>query len=111
MCIFLILFLRKFIKHNKQKKKEELINLVSPFNVLSGERDDVKELTEDYITNGAIAIVEDALHVAIASVYKIGVLASWNYKHLVKLKTKREVNAVNLMKGYNTIEIVEPTML
>ena len=79
--------------------------------ILNGERDDVKELTQNYVINNAIGIVEDAVHVAIAVIYKIGILASWNYRHLVKLKTKREVNAINLMNGYNTIEIVDPSML
>jgi len=85
--------------------------LVKPFNVLNGEKDDIRELTQMYIMNGAIAIVEDAIHVAIAVINKIGILASWNYRHLVKLKTKREVNSINLINGYNTIEIVDPSML
>ncbi len=95
----------------QQKRREDLLNLVKPFDVLNGERDDVRALTQRYVMSGAIAIVEDALHVAIAVVYKIGILASWNYRHLVKLKTKRAVNALNLMNGYNTIEIVDPSML
>jgi len=27
----------------------------------------------------------------------------WHYRHFVKLKTKREVNAINFMNGYNSI--------
>ena len=84
---------------------------MKPFTVLTGERDDIKELTQHYVMNNAIAIVEDAVHVAIAVIYKIGILVSWNYRHLVKLKTKQEVNAINLKNGYNTIEIVAPSML
>ena len=105
-------FVLKEINQTKQRsRREELLNLVKPFTALIGEREDIKELTQHYVMNNAIAIVEDAVHVAIAVIYKIGILASWNYRHLVKLKTKREVNAINLMNGYNTIEIVAPSML
>jgi hypothetical protein len=36
---------------------------------------------------------------------------SWNFEHIVKLKTKREINAINVLLGYNQIEIIEPAML
>lgn len=31
------------------------------------------------------------------------------YLHLVKVKTRREVNGVNTMMGYRTIDIATPT--
>lgn len=103
--------LKEINKTPQPKRKDELLNLVKPFIVLESERDDIKELTELYMLNKSIGIVEDAVHVAIAVIYKIGVLTSWNYRHLVKLKTKREVNSINLVNGYNIIEIVDPSML
>ena len=53
----------------------------------------------------------DANHVAIAVVHGIGYLASWNFRHLVKVNTRREVNLVNALEGYNPIEIVAPPEL
>lgn len=103
--------LKEIEKTQQEKRKKDLLTLVKPFNILNGERDDIRELTQMYIMNEAIAIVEDAIHVSIAVIYKVGILASWNYRHLVKLKTKRKVNSINLMNGYNTIEIVDPSML
>lgn len=103
--------LKEIQKTPNQKRREDLLELVKPFKVLEGENDEVKELTQKYFAVGAIAIVEDAIHVAIAVVNGIGILASWNYKHLVNLKTKRDVNAINLMNGYNPIEIIDPSML
>ncbi len=103
--------LKEIEKTPQEKRKRDLLTLVEPFNVLNGEGDSIRELTQMYIMNEAIAIIEDAIHVAIAVVNKICILASWNYRHLVKLKTKREENSINLKNGYNTIEIVDPSML
>jgi predicted nucleic acid-binding protein len=105
-------FVLKEIRQTPQATyKEELLDLVKPFDVLRSEGEEIRALTQLYVQGGAITIVADAFHVAIAVIYKIGILASWNYRHLVKLKTKHAVNAVNLTHGYNTIEIVDPSML
>ena len=40
----------------------------------------------------------DAIHVAIAVTNGIGYLCSWNFTHLVKVNTRREVNLVNALK-------------
>ena len=36
------------------------------------------------------------------------IVISWNMEHMVKLKTRREVKAVNILEGYNEIEICTP---
>jgi predicted nucleic acid-binding protein len=54
---------------------------------------------------------DDALHVALASVNQIGILISWNFTHLVKLKTRRLVTVVNLKEDYMPVEIVSPPEL
>ena len=71
---------------------------------------ETEELAEMYIKEGTISrkSYEDALHIAIASVNKIDVLVSWNFKHIVNLERIRKYNAVNLMNGYPIIEIRNP---
>jgi len=51
------------------------------------------------------------LHVAIASVHRIPYLASWNFRHLVRVQTRREVSLLNTLRGYDSIEIVAPPEL
>ena len=70
-------------------------------------------LAEEYIKRGAIPVKyrEDALHVAIAVVHQIPLLASWNFTHLVNIKTRRLVNLVNALLGHGQIEIVSPPEL
>ena len=50
----------------------------------------------------------DAMHIAIASVYKIPILVSWNFKHMVRHKTRIGVNAVNKASAYDEIDICSP---
>jgi hypothetical protein len=73
----------------------------------------VDELAQEYIARGIFPekYLSDANHIAIAAVNRIGYFASWNFKHIVKVKTRREVNLVNSIKGYEQIEIVAPPEL
>ena len=50
----------------------------------------------------------DAVHIATASIHNIPVLVSWNFEHIVKLKTKVEINRINREYGYPQIDIASP---
>lgn len=50
----------------------------------------------------------DALHIATATINKIDVLTSWNFKHIVNLNRIRLYNSVNLKYGHSIIEIRSP---
>lgn len=52
--------------------------------------------------------IEDCRHIAIATLYKVDVLASWNFKHIVNLDRIKGYNSVNLRLGYSMIEIRSP---
>ena len=68
------------------------------------------ELAETYIAEGVItaSMRADAQHIAIATVARVDVLVSWNFKHIVNLQRIRGYNSVNLRKGYPTLEIRAP---
>jgi hypothetical protein len=72
------------------------------------------ELTEEAVTLADRYIeekvvgktsVEDCRHIALATIHKVDVLASWNFKHIVNLERIKGYNAVNLRLGYAMIEI------
>lgn len=96
-----------------KEKKKELLALIGEFNTLSSNDKDIRALAEEYIVRGIIPLkhIEDAIHIAVASFHGLDVLVSWNFEHIVKLKTKREVNVINVLLGYNQLEIIEPSML
>ncbi|MFH1776106.1 MAG: type II toxin-antitoxin system VapC family toxin [Candidatus Omnitrophota bacterium] len=71
---------------------------------------EVYELANKYIEQGVIPVKydDDALHIAVASVNELDVIVSWNFEHIVKFKTKREVVGINTLMGYKPIEIYSP---
>ena len=71
---------------------------------------EAEELAAAYIKDGAIGerMRADALHIALATVARVDVLVSWNFKHIVNLKRIHAYNAVNLKNGYQLLEIRTP---
>lgn len=96
----------------EESKKQELLNLIKDFECLISNTLDIKEIAEEYVIKGVIPTkhIEDAVHIAVVTVNYLDVLISWNFEHIVKLKTKREINAINVLKGYPQIEIIDPEM-
>ena len=52
--------------------------------------------------------MEDCRHIALATIHKVDVLASWNFKHIVNLDRIKGYNSVNLRTGYSILEIRSP---
>jgi predicted nucleic acid-binding protein len=62
-------------------------------------------LKEEVVAEGSLS---DARHMAIATVERVDILVSWNYKHIVNVNRIRLLNSVNLKLGYPVIEIRSP---
>ena len=54
---------------------------------------------------------DDCQHIASAVIAGCDCIASWNFKHLVNIKTIRGVRAITNLEGYKPIEIVSPSAL
>jgi len=72
--------------------------------------EEAKFLAKKYIEEGAISqkYLVDAQHIAIATINRVDVLVSWNFRHIVNLRRIRLYNAANLKYGYPLIEIRSP---
>jgi hypothetical protein len=68
------------------------------------------ELAESYIAAAVLSprMRADAQHIAIATVGRVDVLESWNFRHIVNLERIHGYNSVNLRRGYPMIEIRTP---
>jgi hypothetical protein len=68
------------------------------------------ELAEHYISAGVLGATKrvDAQHIALATVNRVDVLVSWNFRHIVNLQRIHGYNSVNLRYGYPLIEIRTP---
>ncbi len=71
---------------------------------------DVDQLASRYIEAGAVGdgYPADAYHIAIAVVCGANMVVSWNFRHIVRRKTRDVVNMVNTIEGYPHVEIVAP---
>ena len=65
--------------------------------------EDAINLSRKYIEEDIIPANkrEDARHLAIAKIYEVDALISWNFKHLANLNKEKLVHIVNLKEGYN----------
>ena len=52
--------------------------------------------------------MDDCIHIAVATLSKVDILVSWNFKHIVNVYRIRGYNSVNLHLGYSTLEIHSP---
>ena len=76
--------------------------------ILLGE--EARALGNAYLRDGAAdpGFLVDALHIALATIARVDVLTSWNFKHIVNWRRIRLYNAVNLKEGYGMIDIRSP---
>ena len=53
---------------------------------------------------------DDCLHISAAVFAECDYIASWNFKHLVNVKTINGVRAITNLKGFRQIDIISPEM-
>lgn len=54
---------------------------------------------------------DDCQHIAAAVVEECNCIISWNFKHIVNIKTIHGVRAITNLTGYKAIDILSPTVL
>lgn len=93
--------------HLNQKLEDKLAEIVPD---IVSVNEEIFSLAQKYIDEGIIPqkYQDDALHVACATYSEADALISWNFKHMVKLKTIRGVNGINRMLGFKDLEILTP---
>jgi len=72
--------------------------------------EEASALAQRYVEQGVLAESKwvDAQHIALATVSRVDVLVSWNFRHIVNLERIRGYNSVNLKAGYPLLEIRTP---
>ena len=100
------------ISRARQPRRDRLEDLVSGHFLLPVTHGAVR-LAQTYVQRDIIPAryADDALHLAIATVHAVPILASWNFRHLVKLKTQHLVTQTNAELGFLNIDIVTPAQL
>jgi len=71
---------------------------------------EIVDLAEAYLAAGILTekSLNDATHVAAATIARADAIVSWNFKHIVRLDKMKEYNQINLLNGYGILTIVSP---
>jgi len=87
----------------------EMEQAVKDFPVLEINRF-VEELASEYVRYEAVpeSYPEDAYHIAVAVLNEMDYLLSWNFRHIVRRKTKDIVRMVNTLRNLKHVEIIAP---
>jgi hypothetical protein len=72
--------------------------------------DESAQLLGAYLAAGVLDAghTADAHHVALATIAKVDLILSWNFRHIVHVDRIRMFNSVNLRNGYPIMEIRSP---
>ena len=72
--------------------------------------DEMADLRDAYLSAKVVTnrFKDDAAHVASATVVRVDLIISWNFRHMVKWERIRAFNAVNLTLGYPMMTIMSP---
>lgn len=72
--------------------------------------EEVEQIIEVFIQDQVIPkkCRDDAIHLALALYNAMDYIVSWNFKHIVKPKTKKAVRAFAIKEGYKDLEIITP---
>lgn len=98
------------VQRAPEQVRDSLVSLLES----GGERiplsSEAEALAAAYLAAGVVTenYEADALHIALATLAKVDVLVSWNFRHIVNLRRIRGFNGVNLTRGYGTLEIRSP---
>jgi len=72
--------------------------------------EEITDLAQRYLAQGVLPpkCVDDATHIAAATVVGCNAIVSWNFKHILKLRAFIGVNGINKMLGYSEIALIPP---
>jgi predicted nucleic acid-binding protein len=90
---------KNYFESIKDEFKEKV--LVSP---------EALKLAQIYIEEKVVGetSLDDCIHIATATLNKVNVLVSWNFKHIVNIYRIRGYNSINLRLGHPILEIHSP---
>jgi predicted nucleic acid-binding protein len=96
----------------KEPKKTQMVNLIEQYKIEFLDADkDAEILADKYVFENIIPIKyrTDGIHIAMATINDLDIIVSYNFQHIVKLKTIIGTESINLREGYKRIGIYSPT--
>jgi len=104
-------FVSDLTKEELQNAPEKVKNLLDNMIFQSIEvTEECKNLANEYIREKVVGETSrnDCIHIATATINKIDVLVSWNFKHIVNVPRIKNYNLINAKNGYGNLIILSP---
>jgi predicted nucleic acid-binding protein len=98
----------------EEKKRKTLFDYLTQINYTKVETSDKAfEIAKRFVDLGVLKQTDfaDCRHIANAIVSGCDAIVSWNFKHIVNVKTQNGVKAIALLEGYGDMLVVTPSFL
>ena len=109
ICVYSDLTETELIKAPENVKKyfKELPRQNTERVIVNGE---IIELATKYLEEKVVGKTsfDDCIHIATATLNKVDMLLSWNFKHIVNIYRIRGYNSINIKMNYSSLEIRSP---
>jgi len=96
----------------EEPKRTKMVNLLDQYGIkLMATDTNAENLADKYVAEKIIPIKYrmDGIHIAMATINNLDIIVSYNFHHIVKLKTIIGTESINLREGYKRIGIYSPT--
>lgn len=109
---FVSILVRRELECLAQPHRDSYLNLIKNIEQLDLP-EEAAILAEGYISRGIFKrkFIGDALHVALASVYKVDYLVTWNFGHVANVRKQARIRLFNTAAGFYVPMIVTPEFL
>ena len=102
------------IERCREPKQSILYEFLSEINFTIIEiTEEIEQLANQIISQGILTpkSYDDCQHIATAVISECDIIVSWNFKHMVNIKTINGIRAISLLSGYRSIDIYTPSTL
>ncbi|MEO8852669.1 MAG: hypothetical protein ABI359_02765 [Ginsengibacter sp.] len=98
------------LKNAPEKVRNFFIDLPKNYTEFVEVTEEAYLLAEKYLAEKVVGktSADDCKHIATATISKVDILVSWNFKHIVNVFRIRGCNSINLRYGYSQIDIRSP---
>jgi predicted nucleic acid-binding protein len=109
---FTSLLVERELERVAEPHRTGYLNLIKPLGQLEL-NEEIAILADGYISRGIFhrKYIADALHVALASFYKIDYLVTWNFGHIANVRKQARLRLFNTAAGFFSPVIVTPEFL
>jgi predicted nucleic acid-binding protein len=101
------LVLAEINKNPDENLKIKMLDLLNDLSITVLEIDNEIEKLANYYRKEILSKeINDTLHIATASTNNINAILSWNFRHIVNLKTIETIHKINIKNNYPVVEII-----